>query len=111
MSHPADRPASKLAATLERMRSHAEDHMSPADLDAFARTIDKAKTALVADSILAAIKTEDAHHIAARIEAVTTQAAALLVTAEYLVHLAEDLRRDLSDLRDATEGTDDDSNY
>lgn len=109
MSHPADRPASRLIATLERMHAHAEDHMSPEDLASFARTITKAKTALVADSILAAIKTEDAHHISARIEAVTTQANALLVTAEYLVHLAEDLRRDLSDLRDATEGVDDSS--
>lgn len=107
MSHAADRPASRLGATLERMRLHAEDHMSPDDLASFARTIDKAKTALVADSILAAIKTEDAHHIAARIESVTTQANALLVTAEYLVHLSQDLRRDLDLLREATEGTDD----
>jgi hypothetical protein len=107
MSHAADRPASRLAATLERMKLHASDHMSPDDLAAFGRTIDKAKTALVADSILAAIKTEDAHHIAARIEAVTTQANALLVTAEYLVHLAQDLRRDLDLLREATEGSDD----
>jgi hypothetical protein len=89
------------------MRQHADEHMSPYDLAGFARTIDKAKTALVADSILAAIKTEDAHHIAARIEAVTTQANALLVTAEYLVHLAQDLRRDLDLLREATEGSDD----
>ena len=89
------------------MRTHAQEHMSPDDLAAFERTVEKAKTALVADSILAAIKTEDAHHISARIEAVTTQANALLVTAEYLVHLAEDLKRDLADLRDATEGYDD----
>ena len=107
MSHAADRPASRLGATLERMRQHADEHMSPYDLAGFARTIDKAKTALVADSILAAIKTEDAHHIAARIESVTTQANALLVTAEYLVHLAQDLRRDLDLLREATEGSDD----
>lgn len=111
MSHPADRPASRLLATLERMRTHAETHMAYDDLAAFERVIIKAKTALVADSILVAIKTEDAHHISARIEAVTTQANALLVTAEYLAHLADDLRRDLDSLREATEGTDDDSAY
>jgi hypothetical protein len=109
MSHPADRPASRLAATLERMHGHVAQHMSASDLQDFERTIDKALNAIVGDSLLAAIKTEDAHHIAARIEAVSAQASALLVTTEYLVHLADDLRRDLASLREATEGTDDDN--
>ena len=106
-SQQAQRAALRIADTLDRMSVHLEVHLTPADLNDLGRAIAQAQHALEAPSVNSALKNEDASHILARINLVDAKAHALLVASDYLVHLATDLLRQVSDLRDVVEPSDD----
>jgi hypothetical protein len=101
------RVASRIDDTLARMSSHLAVHLTPADLNDIGRAIAQAEHALEAPSVNSAIKNEDASHILARINLVDAKAHALMVASDYLVHLSTDLIRQVNELRDIVEPSDD----
>ena len=101
------RAASRIDATLRAMSEHIAVNLSPADLNELGRAIVQAQHAVGPDSVASAAKNEDASHILARINLVDAKANALLVASDYLCHLAHDLLRQVNELRDAVEPTDD----
>ena len=105
--HQAQRAAGRTAVTLAKMSSHIKIHITPADLNDLGRAILQAQHALDAASVNSALKNEDASHILARITLVDAKANALLVASDYLAHLSADLIRQVNELRDIVEPTDD----
>jgi hypothetical protein len=103
----AQRAASRMTDTLGKMSGHIDIHLTPSDLNDLGRAILQAQHALDSGSVHSALKNEDASHILARITLVDAKVNALLVASDYLVHLANDLLRQVNDLRDIVEPSDD----
>lgn len=103
----AQRAASRIDDTLAKMANHLAVHLTPADLNDLGRAIAQAESSVESSSVNSAVKNEDASHILARINLVDAKAHALMVASDYLVHLSTDLLRQVSDLRDIVEPSDD----
>lgn len=103
------RLAGRASDTLCKMSNRLANELTADDLAELRRSIIQALAALEGDSLASAIRNEDLTHILARVNVVDAKATALLVSAEYLCHLAADMRRQVADLRDTIEPSEDEN--
>jgi hypothetical protein len=103
-SHGAFHAASKSEATLYHIKLKLP---TEAEMQAIEDAITRALEALNQKSVISALKDENAAHITGRMQLVIAQLQALYLASEYLVELAEKLRKDAHDIAEAIERPDD----
>ena len=103
-SHGAFHAASKAEATLYHLKLKLP---TEAEMTAIEDAITRSLEALNQKSVISALKDENAAHITGRIQLVIAQLQALYLASEYLVELAEKLRKDAHNIAEAIERPDD----
>jgi len=103
-SHGAFHASSKAEATLYHVKLKLP---TEAEMLAIEDAITRALEALNQKSVISALKDENAAHITGRIQLVIAQLQALYLASEYLVELAEKLRKDANSIAEAIERPDD----
>lgn len=99
-THGAFRASSRAEATLYHLKLKMP---TEAEMLAIENAITRALEALNQKSIISALKDENASHITGRINLVIAQLQALYLASEYLVELADKLRKHAHDIAEKIE--------